>query len=136
MGELLTHQQTLRYVADRPLGLDIRYDLGAGGASAHPLVGGWAPDLPLRADGGGTRLATLMHGARPVLLDLTVAAAGCGPPRPGGPTEVQATVARSDEPLDGILVCPDRYVAWAATPGDHNADRLRQALRKWSGVAG
>ena len=71
MGELLTHQQTLRYVVDRLLGLDIRYDLDADGAPAHPLVGGWAPDLPLRANGGDTRLATLMHGARPVLLDLT-----------------------------------------------------------------
>jgi bifunctional hydroxylase/dehydrase len=135
VGEMLTHEQTLRYVVDRLLGLDIRYDLGAGGAPAHPLVGGWAPDLPLRADGGDTRLATLMHGARPVLLDLTAdgrlrAAAA------GWTDRVQITVARSDERLDGILVRPDGYVAWAAAPGDHNTDSLRQALHKWFGVAG
>src|SRR5262249_54776784 len=41
MGELLTHEQTLRYVVDRLLGLDIRYDPGT--VSAHPLAGGWAP---------------------------------------------------------------------------------------------
>src|SRR5262249_50353928 len=70
MGELLTHEQALRYVVDRLLGLDVRYAMGGAGP-AHPLVGGWAPDLPLRSDGGHTRLATLMHGARPVLLDLT-----------------------------------------------------------------
>ena len=134
VGELLTHDQALRYVVDRLLGLDIRYDLGADRAPAHPLEGGWAPDLPLHADGGDTRLATLMHGARPVLLDLTAdgrlrAAAA------GWTDRVQTAVARSDEPLEGILVRPDGYVAWAAAPGDHHTDRLRQALQKWVGVA-
>jgi 2-polyprenyl-6-methoxyphenol hydroxylase-like FAD-dependent oxidoreductase len=135
VGELLTHQQTLRYVVDRLLGLDVRYAMGGGGAPAHPLAGGWAPDLPLRADGGDTRLATLMHGARPVLLDLTAdgrlrAAAA------GWTDRVQTTVARSDQPLDGILVRPDGYVAWAAAPGDDNTNRLRHALQKWFGLAG
>jgi 2-polyprenyl-6-methoxyphenol hydroxylase-like FAD-dependent oxidoreductase len=134
MGELLTHDQALRYVVDRLLGLDIRYDLDVDRAPAHPLEGGWAPDLPLRADGGHTRLATLMHDARPVLLDLTAdgrlqAAAADWTDR------VQSTVARSDEPLDGILARPDGYVAWAAAPGDHNTDRLRHALQKWFGAA-
>jgi 2-polyprenyl-6-methoxyphenol hydroxylase-like FAD-dependent oxidoreductase len=135
VGELLTHEQTLRYVVDRLLGLDVRYAMGGDGAPAHPLVGGWAPDLPLRADSGDTRLAALMHGARPVLLDLTAdgrlqAAAA------GWTGRVQTRVARSDEPLEGILVRPDGYVAWAAAPGDHNTDRLRQALQKWFGAAG
>jgi 2-polyprenyl-6-methoxyphenol hydroxylase-like FAD-dependent oxidoreductase len=135
MSELLTHEQTLRYVVDRLLGLDVRYDLDVDGAPAHPLVGGWAPDLPLRADGGDTRLATLMHGARPALLDLTAdgrlrAAAA------GWTDRVQLTAARSDQPLDGILVRPDGYVAWAAAAGHRDTDGLRQALQKWFGVAG
>src|SRR4029453_9250470 len=71
MSELLTHEQTIRYVVDRLLGLGVRYQLAADGALAHRLVGGWAPDLPLRVDGGDTRLGMLMHGARPVLLDLS-----------------------------------------------------------------
>src|SRR5262245_23671722 len=134
MGELLTHEQALRYVVDRLLGLDVRYAMGGAGP-AHPLVGGWAPDLPLRSDGGHTRLATLMHGARPVLLDLTAdrrlrAAAA------GWTGRVQTAVARTDQPLDGILVRPDGYVAWAAAPGDHNTDGLRQALQTWFGPAG
>jgi 2-polyprenyl-6-methoxyphenol hydroxylase-like FAD-dependent oxidoreductase len=135
VGELLTHEQALRYVVDRLLGLDTRYDLSVDHAAAHPLEGGWAPDLPLRADGGETRLATLMHGARPVLLDLTsdgrlrAAAAGWT-------HRVHTAMARSDEPLEGILVRPDGYVAWAAAPGDHNTERLRHALQKWFGVAG
>src|SRR5262249_1529072 len=135
VGELLTHEQTLRYVVDRLLGLDIRYDLDADRAPAHPLVGCWAPDLPLRADGGDTRLATLMHGAQPVLLDLTAdgrlrAAAA------GWTDRIQTTVARNDEPLEGLRVRPDGYVAWAAAVGDHNTDTLRHALQKWFGVAG
>jgi 2-polyprenyl-6-methoxyphenol hydroxylase-like FAD-dependent oxidoreductase len=135
VGELLTQEQTLRYVVDRLLGLDTRYDLDGDRAPAHPLVGGWAPDLPLHVDGGDSRLAPLMHGARPVLLDLTsdgrlrAAAAGWI-------DRVQTTVARSDEPLEGMLVRPDGYVAWAAAPGDRNTDRLRQALQKWFGMAG
>src|SRR5262245_32068317 len=135
MSDLLTHEQTLGYVVDRLLGLDVRYQLAGDGESAHPLVGGWAPDLPLRADGGDTRLGTLMHGARPVLLDLSAdgwlrAAAA------GWTDRLQMTVARSDEPLDGILVRPDGYVAWAAAAGDHNADGLRHALQTWFGAAG
>ncbi len=133
VGELLTHQQTLRYVVDRLLGLDIRYDLD--GAAAHPLVGGWAPDLPLRTDSGDMRLATLMHRARPVLLDLTPD----GWPRAaaaGWTDRVDSTVARSDEPLEGILVRPDGYVAWAAAPGSGDTNGLRQALQTWFGVAG
>jgi hypothetical protein len=122
-------------VVDRLLGLDIRYDLDLDGAPAHPLAGGWAPDVRLRTDGGDTRLATLMHGARPVLLDLSPdgwmrdAAAGWT-------DRVQITVARSDEPLDGILVRPDGYVAWAAAPGGRDIDGLRHALQAWFGVAG
>jgi len=134
MSELLTHEQTLRYVVDRLLGLDVRYAMGGAGP-AHPLVGGWAPDLPLRAPGGHTRLATLMRGARPVLLDLT-ADSRLRAAAVGWTDRVQTTVARSDEPLEGILVRPDGYVAWVAAPGDHNTVRLRHALQQWFGVAG
>jgi 2-polyprenyl-6-methoxyphenol hydroxylase-like FAD-dependent oxidoreductase len=135
ISELLTHEQTLRYVVDRLLGLDIRYDLAADGASVHPLVGGWAPDLPLRADGGDTQLGMLMHGARPVLLDLSAdgrlrAAAA------GWTDRVQTTMAVSEEPLDGLLVRPDGYVAWAAAAGHRDTDGLRQALQTWFGAAG
>jgi 2-polyprenyl-6-methoxyphenol hydroxylase-like FAD-dependent oxidoreductase len=132
MGELLTHEQTLRYIVDRLLGLDIRYDLD--GSSAHPLVGGWTPDLTLTTENGDARLATLMHAARPVLLDLTPdgrlrdAAAGWK-------DRVEITVARSDEPLDGILVRPDGYAAWAAAPHDADIESFRRALVTWFGPA-
>ncbi|HEX6675990.1 MAG TPA: FAD-dependent monooxygenase [Actinomycetes bacterium] len=134
ISELLGYQRPLRYVVDRLLSLDVRYEMGGDGAAAHPLVGGWAPDLPLHTDNGDIRLAVLLHGARPVLLDLTpdgrlqAAAAGWT-------DRVQTTMARSDEPLDGILVRPDGYVAWAAAAGDRNTYGLRHALQAWFGTA-
>jgi 2-polyprenyl-6-methoxyphenol hydroxylase-like FAD-dependent oxidoreductase len=135
MSELLRYQQPLRYVVDRLLDLDVRYEMGGDRAKAHPLVGGWAPDLPLRTDRGDTRLATLMHDARPVLLDLSAD----GWPRAAAADwtdRVQITAARSDEPLEGILVRPDGYVVWAAAAGHRDPDGLRHALQAWFGAAG
>jgi 2-polyprenyl-6-methoxyphenol hydroxylase-like FAD-dependent oxidoreductase len=135
ISELLGYQQPLRYLVDRLLSLDVRYEMGGDGAPAHPLVGGWAPDLPLRSDGGDIRLGMLLHAARPVLVDLSPD----GWPRAaaaGWTDRVQTTVARSDQPLEGLLVRPDGYVAWAAATGDRDTDRLRHALQTWFGVAG
>ena len=47
-------------------GLDIRYDLGAG----HPLLGRRMPDLDVVTADGPRRVFTLLHAARPVLLNL------------------------------------------------------------------
>ena len=47
-------------------GLDIHYDLGEG----HPLLGRRMPDLDLVTADGPLRVFTLLHDARPVLLDL------------------------------------------------------------------
>src|SRR5262245_12922173 len=69
-----------------------------------------------------------MRGAQPVLLDLTAdgrlrAAAA------GWTGRVQATVARSDQPLEGILVRPDGYVAWAAPPASAHG---RPQMMSWT----
>ena len=47
-------------------GLDVHYDLGEG----HPLLGRRMPDLDLVTADGPLRVFTLLHGARPVLLNL------------------------------------------------------------------
>ena len=47
-------------------GLDIHYDLGEG----HPLLGRRMPDLDLVTADGPLRVFTLLHEARPVLLNL------------------------------------------------------------------
>src|SRR5262249_60922812 len=56
-GDLLQQEPNLRYVADLLAGTDVRYDVGGGDAPPHPLLGRWAPDLPLTGAGGAARAA-------------------------------------------------------------------------------
>lgn len=114
LAELLTEPTSLRTVADRLTGLDVHYQPGP-----HPLIGGWAPDLKLDR---GTTLGALLHTGRPVLLDLTTdrrlldAAAGWQ-------DRVDLVPAAADEPLTGLLVRPDGYVAWANDNDDGSRRR-------------
>src|SRR5207244_3752206 len=63
---LLNMDEPRRSIAGMLSGLDIHYDLGEG----HPLLGWRMPDLDLRTAEGSTRVFTLLHEARPVLLNL------------------------------------------------------------------
>ncbi|OBA76973.1 hypothetical protein A5641_19585 [Mycobacterium sp. 1554424.7] len=97
-------------------GLDIRYDLGEG----HPLLGRRMPDLDLVTADGPVRVYTLLHDARPVLLNLG---------EPGafdvsrwadrvksvdakcvGTCELPALGSVSAP--DAVLIRPDGHVAW------------------------
>ena len=66
IGELLSMDEPRKCIAGVLSGLDIHYDLGEG----HPLLGRRMPDLDLVTADGPTRVFTLLHGARPVLLNL------------------------------------------------------------------
>jgi hypothetical protein len=113
-------------------GLDIRYDLGEG----HPLLGRRMPDLDLVTADGPVRVFTLLHEARPVLLDLD---------EPGGldiaPWADRVRLIHAEHigswelPVVGavtaptaVLVRPDGYVAWV---GEHTDAGLRDALASW-----
>jgi hypothetical protein len=97
-------------------GLDIHYDLGEG----HPLLGRRMPDLDLVTTGGPLRTYTLLHVARPVLLNLGAPGALAGSPwaelvQPidaeyGGPWELPALGTVT--PPTAVLIRPDGYVAW------------------------
>ena len=65
-SELLGMDEPRKRVAGMMSGLDIQYDLGEG----HPLLGRRMPDLDLVTADGALRLFTLLHEARPVLLNL------------------------------------------------------------------
>ena len=66
MAELLSMDEPRRRIAAMLSGLDIHYDLGDG----HPLLGRRMPDLDVHTADGPTRVFTLLHDARPVLLNL------------------------------------------------------------------
>jgi len=117
-------------------GLDIHYDLGAG----HPLLGRRMPDLDLVTADGPLRVFTLLHDAKPVLLNLG---------EPGvfdiGPWADRVQLLDADAvgqwelPVLGavtapsaVLIRPDGYVAWV---GDGTETGLRDALAAWFGSA-
>ncbi|MBV9923054.1 MAG: FAD-dependent monooxygenase, partial [Pseudonocardia sp.] len=66
MSELLTMDEPRTRIAAMMTGLDIHYDFGEG----HPLLGRRVPDLDLRTPDGPQRVFTLLHDARPLLLNL------------------------------------------------------------------
>ena len=66
MSELLKMDEPRKRYAGMMSGLDIHYDLGTG----HPLLGRRMPDLDLVTESGPRRVFTLLHEARPVLLNL------------------------------------------------------------------
>ena len=131
---LLGMDEPRRRFAAMMSGLDIHYDLGEG----HPLLGRRMPDLDLVTADGPQRLFTLLHEARPVLLNLAESGGFDLTPwadrvrlvdaRYAGPWELPALgpVAAPD----AVLIRPDGHVAWVgnlAQPG------LADALTTWFG---
>jgi 2-polyprenyl-6-methoxyphenol hydroxylase-like FAD-dependent oxidoreductase len=116
-------------------GLDIHYDLGAG----HPLFGRRMPDLDLVTAEGPRRMYTLLHDARPVLLDLGERGPLDIAPWTDRVRHVRARYAGAWQlPVLGtvaapeaVLVRPDGHVAWV---GDGTDRGLRDALIAWFGV--
>jgi 3-(3-hydroxy-phenyl)propionate hydroxylase len=64
--DLLAMDQPRKHLAAELSGLAVRYDFGEG----HPLLGRRMPDLDLVSANGPLRVFTLLHNARPVLLNL------------------------------------------------------------------
>jgi 3-(3-hydroxy-phenyl)propionate hydroxylase len=135
MTELLGMDEPRKRFAGMVSGLDIHYDLGPG----HPLLGRRMPDLDLVTAGGPLRVFTLLHQARPVLLNLG---------EPGGfdMTPWAARVRLVDAAYKGpwelpvlgqvtapaaVLIRPDGHVAWA---GDLTDPGLPEALTTWFGL--
>jgi 2-polyprenyl-6-methoxyphenol hydroxylase-like FAD-dependent oxidoreductase len=135
--ELLAIDEVNQHLSRMLTGLDAQYrpDPATG---AHPLVGRLAPSLRLHAARGPVRVADLLRGGRPVLVDLSdppVAAAAAG-----WHDRVDVVTAREegDRTVGALLIRPDGYVAWAAAPDDDTAQvetSLPGALETWFGWA-
>ncbi|HKX75907.1 MAG TPA: FAD-dependent monooxygenase [Acidimicrobiia bacterium] len=134
MTELLSTDESRRRIAGMISGLDVHYDLGEG----HPLLGRRMPDLDLVSADGRLRVFSLLHDARPVLLNFG---------EPGGYQALPSSprVKRIDaeylgkwelpvlgevEAPNAVLVRPDGYVAWV---GELTDPRLPEALTYWFG---
>jgi 3-(3-hydroxy-phenyl)propionate hydroxylase len=136
MNGLLSLDEPRRRIAGMLSALDIHYDLGAG----HPLLGRRMPDLDLLTADGPTRVFTLLHDARPVLLNLGAPGDFDLSPWAGRVRLVDATHAGVWElPVLGevaappaVLIRPDGHVAWT---GDIANPALPQALTTWFGAA-
>jgi 2-polyprenyl-6-methoxyphenol hydroxylase-like FAD-dependent oxidoreductase len=134
LSELLTMDEPRTRLAGDVSGLDTRYDLGPG----HPLLGRRMPDLDLVTATGPLRVFTLLHDARPVLLDFREPGGVDIAPWADRVRRVEAEhVAVWELPVVGavpapsaVLVRPDGHVAWV---GDHAGAGLREALTEWFG---
>ena len=134
VSELLGMDEPRRRWAGEMSGLDIRYDLGEG----HPLLGRRVPDLDLVTANGPLRVFTLLHGARPVLLNFDQRGGFDIEPWADRVQLIDAAYAGTWElPVIGVvtapaavLVRPDGYVAWV---GDVTQVGLADALITWFG---
>jgi 2-polyprenyl-6-methoxyphenol hydroxylase-like FAD-dependent oxidoreductase len=134
VSELAVMDEPRKRLAGIVSGLDVHYDLGEG----HPLLGRRMPDLDVVTADGPLRVFPLLHGARPVLLNLG---------EPGGfdvtpwADRVQLIDADYVGPWElpvlgavsaptAVLIRPDGYVAWV---GEGTDAGLRDALTIWFG---
>jgi 3-(3-hydroxy-phenyl)propionate hydroxylase len=134
VSELLGMDEPRKRFAGMMSGLDIRYDLGEG----HPLLGRRMPDLDVVTANGPLRVFTLLHDARPVLLDFGEPGGLDITPWADRVREIDAGYAGPWElPVLGavtapsaVLIRPDGYVAWV---GDSTQRGLADALTTWFG---
>ncbi|MET1009532.1 MAG: FAD-dependent monooxygenase [Gaiellaceae bacterium] len=134
IAELLAMDEPRRRFAARMSGLDIHYDLGEG----HPLLGRRMPDLDLVTVDGPLRVFALLHGARPVFLNLGEPGDLDIAPWADRVQVVDATYAGAWElPALGevpaptaVLIRPDGHVAWV---GEQSDPGLTDALTTWFG---
>jgi 3-(3-hydroxy-phenyl)propionate hydroxylase len=135
VSELANMDEPRKWLAGLISGLDIHYDLGEG----HPLLGRRMPDLDLVTADGPLRVFELLHGAKPLLLNL-------GEPDCTDITPWADRVQLIDASYKGewelpvlgavnaptaVLVRPDGYVAWV---GDGTGVGLTDALATWFGA--
>jgi 3-(3-hydroxy-phenyl)propionate hydroxylase len=134
VSALLTMDEPRRRLAAEMSGLDVHYDLGDG----HPLLGRRMPDLDIVTTGGPLRVFSLLHQARPVLLNLGDPGRFDIAPWADRVRSVDATYVGAWElPAIGavtapaaVLIRPDGYVAWV---GDSTQPGLADALTTWFG---
>ena len=136
MTELLAMDEPRKQIAGMLSGLDIHYDFGEG----HPLLGRRMPDLDLETADGPTRVSTLLHDARPLLLNFGEPGSLDISPwsdrvrlidaRYGGVWELPV-LGVVDSP-QAVVIRPDGHVAWVGETKDAG---FTEVLATWFGAA-
>jgi 2-polyprenyl-6-methoxyphenol hydroxylase-like FAD-dependent oxidoreductase len=137
MSDLLSMDEPRKRFAGMMSGLDICYDLGG----RHPLLGRRMPDLDVVTATGPLRVFTLLHDARPVLLNFAEQGQLDISPWAHCVQRIDATYAGPWElPVIGavtapgaVLIRPDGHVAWV---GDSTQLGLTDAMTTWFGPPG
>lgn len=135
VARFLGMDEPRRQMAAEISGLGVHYDLGEG----HPLLGRRMPNLDLVTIGGTIRTYSLLHDARPALIDFGERAGMDIAAWANRVRSIGATYAGTWElPALGtvdapsaVLVRPDGYVAWV---GDGTEAGLVDALTRWFGA--
>lgn len=134
VSELLRMNEPRKLFAARMSGLDIHYELGAG----HPLLGRRMPDLDLQTPNGPLRVFSLLHAARPLLLNFGQRGGFDISPWADRVQWIDAAFTGKWElpvigpvaPPAAVLVRPDGHAAWV---GDFTHPGLADALTCWFG---
>jgi hypothetical protein len=134
VAQLLSMDEPRKRIAAEMSGLGIRYDFGEG----HPLLGRRMPDLDLVTANGPLRVFTLLHSARPALINFGEPGALDITPWANRVQSIDAKYAGPWELPElgavtaptAVLIRPDGYVAWV---GDGTQTRLTDALTTWFG---
>jgi 3-(3-hydroxy-phenyl)propionate hydroxylase len=135
VAELLVMDGPRRHLAGMLSGLDVHYDLGSG----HPLLGRRLPDLDVQIGHRPTRTFTLLHDAKPLVLNFGAPAGFDATRWSGRLRSVDATydgdwelpvIGRVDPP-PAVLVRPDGHVAWV---GDVQDPDLSRVITDWFGA--
>ena len=140
VSELFGMDEPRRRLAGMISGLDVHYDIGHSGLEErHPLLGRRIPDLDLVTADGPLRVFSLLHDARPVLLNLGEPGGVDITPWADRVRLIDATCAGGWElPAIGavtapaaVLIRPDGYAAWVEGGQAHLG--LDDALTHWFG---
>jgi 2-polyprenyl-6-methoxyphenol hydroxylase-like FAD-dependent oxidoreductase len=126
--DLMQTKEGTTYFVEKVSGIWVHYNLGNG----HPLIGRSAPDFEFE---DGTRLGTLLHDGKGILLDLAQSEelSALGQTHKARLRYVSAK-AKDSKGLTAVLVRPDGFVAWA-TESEPDLSAAEQSIARWFGGA-
>ncbi|MFF4402839.1 FAD-dependent monooxygenase [Streptomyces sp. NPDC001480] len=140
-GTLIGFGEVNQYLSTMITALDLRYPT----PDDHPLAGRRVPNADLKDQDGDTRIRSLLHRGRPVLLELRGAQGLDGTAAAWADRVDHVAADCADETWEvpavgpvpvpaALLLRPDGHIAWVASAGTvPDTDALRTALTEWFG---